>query len=100
MGSDVSNPEPREFTHEEKAQLLCTPETYERTMVKPYYRHLIKDQVRITMFFPLFPLFQFNFFIFYYLFFIVFCILFHFLYFHTMFVLGLFGSISLHGYEC
>ncbi|XP_034253907.1 endoribonuclease Dicer-like [Thrips palmi] len=48
VGSDISNPEPREFTHEEKAQLVCTPETHERTMVKPYYRHLIKDQVYLV----------------------------------------------------
>lgn len=48
VGSDVSNPEPREFTPEEKSKLVCTIETHERTMVKPYYRHLMKDQVYLV----------------------------------------------------
>ncbi|KAK3926206.1 Endoribonuclease Dcr-1 [Frankliniella fusca] len=41
-------PECREFTHDEKTRLTCTPKLYERTMVKPWYRYLSLDQVYLV----------------------------------------------------
>lgn len=41
-------PECRQLTHDEKMNLICTPESHERTIVKPWYRHLGKDQVYLV----------------------------------------------------
>ena len=48
VDKNFSVPECRQLSPEEKMNLVCTPETHERTMVKPWYRSLMRDQVLVA----------------------------------------------------